>query len=560
MANLSKTRTVFAFTSPRTIEKIIPEIQVLIDTFSGEEWNTNSQIAFYDKLCEAEFFEGGMSSISGERKSFAARDRITRAPKALGFVDLKPKIHLTEVGKKLLGGKRTSEVIAKQLFKFQLPSPYHKIPEDRGFNVRPYLELLRLVKELGNISKMEVAIFFVQMTHYNKFSSVVDSIKKFRIDASKYKGNRKTFIEERFTKEILKVYAQEIKANNLKTRESDDITITKFVQTKKSNHIDNADAFIRYLRATQFISFEKKTYRMIIAPSRVAEVEYILKNVDRNARPSITEAQYKKYLFDPESLLVLTDDRKYLEKQLAKLSVKFASGVNIETLKDLLETTEKKMITAIIEKAEVALKNYKEFDDIIDVFGKIQNKEVPDQPLYLEWNIWRAMVMINFAKQVKGNFTLDLDGIPLNTALGNMPDIEAEYDGFKMILEVTMSSGNKQYEMEGEPVARHFGNLQRSSDIPVYCLFVAPKISEGALAHFFNLNRMNTKAYGGRTRIVPMSVSQFISFITIARDKSFNNSNVLKSYLDTVIGKNLTLDDESIWYQQIHESIPVWVS
>ncbi|MEI6851472.1 MAG: AlwI family type II restriction endonuclease, partial [Bacteroidota bacterium] len=181
-------------------------------------------------------------------------------------------------------------------------------------------------------------------------------------------------------------------------------------------------------------------------------------------------------------------------------------------------------------------------------------------PLYLEWNIWRSMVMINYAKKVQGNFTLDLDGIPLNQALGNMADIEVEYEGFKMILEVTMSSGNKQYEMEGEPVARHFGNLQRSSTVPVYCLFVAPKISEGALAHFFNLNRMNTKAYGGKTRIVPMNLSQFMSFITIAKDKKFDNSKVLESYLDTVIQQNLVLDDESIWYQHINDSIPAWVS
>ncbi len=298
---------------------------------------------------------------------------------------------------------------------------------------------------------------------------------------------------------------------------------------------------------------------MIIAPSRTLEVDYVLKKVDRKANILINEKDYKKYLFNPDSLLLLTDNRKYLEKQLSKLSVKFDSTASIESLKDLLEATEKKLISAAIEETEVALKNYQEFDDIIDVFGKIQKKEVPDPPLYLEWNIWRAMVMINFAKQIKGNFVLDLDGVPLNPALGNMPDIQAEYDGFKMIIEVTMSSGNKQYEMEGEPVARHFGNLQRNSDVPVYCLFVAPKISEGALAHFFNLNRMNTKLYGGKTRIVPMNLNQFVSFITIAKDKSFNNSKFLKSFLDDLIQKNLSLDDESVWYQQIHESIPVWV-
>jgi hypothetical protein len=556
MANLSKTRTVFAFTSPRTIEKIIPEIQVLIDSFNGQEWNTQTQIAFFGKLFNSEFYEG---SRMPDNISLAARDRITRAPKALGFVNLKPIIALTEVGKDLLSGKRTSEVFASQLFKFQLPSPYHNVSIDRGFNIKPYLELLRLVKELGNISKTEIAIFFVQMTHYNKFDSVVAAIKKMRNDISKHKGNRKAFVDGVFTKQILKIYAEDIKANDLKTRESVEATLKKFIATKKSNHIDYADAFIRYLRATQYISFDKKTFRMIVAPSRVAEVNFVLETVDRKAKTYQTEAEYKKYLFSSNTLLLLTDDRNYLEKQLSKLRVKFAPQASIESLKDLLGTVETKMISEAIKETQVALKSYKEFDDIVDVFGKIQKKEVPDPPLYLEWNIWRAIVMMNFAKRITGNFRLDLDGMPLNTALGNMPDVEAEYEGFKMIVEVTMSSGNKQYEMEGEPVARHFGKIQNSSDEPVYCLFVAPKISEGALAHFFSLNRIKTKAYGGKTRIVPMSLNQFVLFITTAKGKGFNDAKVLRMYLDKIIQNNQVLDDETVWYQDIKDSISNWV-
>jgi AlwI restriction endonuclease len=557
MANLSRTRTVFAFTSPRTIEKIIPEIYVLINFFAGQKWDTETQIAFFNELYKSDFYEGDKMP---EDVALAARDRITRAPKALGFIDLKPRIKLTEVGVKLLSQTRIHETIAKQLFKFQLPSPYHKIPSDRDFNVRPYLELLRLTKELGNLSKTEIAIFFVQMTHFNKFRSIVNAIKKFREESKTNTGNRKAFIEEIFTKEILKIYDQEIESNNLKTRESADDSVGKFIRTKRSNLIDYADAFIRYLRATQLITFDKKTFRMIIAPSRIAEVDYILKSVEKSAISYTSEQEFKKYLFNPSSLLLLTDDRKYLEKRLTTLSVKFDVHSTIDSLKDLLETTEKETIATAIYETEVSLKNYKEYDDVISVFDKINKKEVPDPPLYLEWNIWRALVMMNYAKEVKGNFSIDLDGVPLNTALGNTPDIEVDYEEFKVIVEVTMSSGNKQYEMEGEPVARHFGKIQNSSKTPVYCLFIAPKISEGALAHFFNLNRFNTKAYGGKTRIVPMNLSQFVSFLTIAKSNSFNHSNILRTYLDSMITFNQTADDEMVWSQHIGNSIPTWVS
>jgi hypothetical protein len=162
MANLSKTKALFGFTSPRTAEKIIPEISLLIQHFAGQKWDKTTQRTYFDLLFKSGFYEGDKRPKDEE---FAARDRITRAPKALGFVDLKPVIRLTPAGDALLKGIRVHEIFAKQLFKFQLPSPYHKLPARREFNVRPYLELLRLVKALGDVSKTEIALFFLQLTH-----------------------------------------------------------------------------------------------------------------------------------------------------------------------------------------------------------------------------------------------------------------------------------------------------------------------------------------------------------------------------------------------------------
>jgi hypothetical protein len=91
MANLSKTRTVFGFTSPRTIEKIIPEIRILVESFSNQAWNTETQINYFKNLFGSGYYEGDKmpSNIP-----FAARDRITRAPKALGFATSNQKFPL----------------------------------------------------------------------------------------------------------------------------------------------------------------------------------------------------------------------------------------------------------------------------------------------------------------------------------------------------------------------------------------------------------------------------------------------------------------------------------
>lgn len=264
MGNLNKSRTIFAFTSPRTVEKIVPEIQILVNGYSGKKWDSQTQEAFFDDLFRSEFYEG---KEKPKDIAFAARDRITRAPKALGFVDLKPVIKLTEAGHQLLGGKRINEVITRQLLKFQLPSPYHKVPEEKNFNVRPYLELLRIVKIVGNISKTEIAIFFVQLTNYKEFNKIVRAIKKYRTDYSAHTGNKKVFIDSIFTKEILKIYSEDIKNKEFKGRQDKDTTLQDFIARKKRNCIDYADALVRYLRATQLITFDKN-FRIIIAPSR----------------------------------------------------------------------------------------------------------------------------------------------------------------------------------------------------------------------------------------------------------------------------------------------------
>ena len=88
-------KLLFFTTSPRPPAKMIPEIQLLHENFSGLSWNKSTQEQFIDKLAQSDFFEGKGSPTD---KAFSARDRINRAPKALGFINLKPHIELTEAG------------------------------------------------------------------------------------------------------------------------------------------------------------------------------------------------------------------------------------------------------------------------------------------------------------------------------------------------------------------------------------------------------------------------------------------------------------------------------
>ena len=122
-----ESKVLFITTSPRTPFRMIPEIELLHTHFSGQKWNTESQTAFMQLLREENYFYGeGVND-----PAFSARDRINRAPKALGFVTLSPVIELTAAGQELIHTKRKEEIFLRQLLKFQIPSPYHK-PTDKA--------------------------------------------------------------------------------------------------------------------------------------------------------------------------------------------------------------------------------------------------------------------------------------------------------------------------------------------------------------------------------------------------------------------------------------------
>lgn len=554
MASLSKTKHLFGFTSPRTIEKIIPEIDILDTHFSGKIWKAN-QIDFFDKIFNSDFYEG---LTYPNDPALAARDRITRAPKALGFVQLKPNIKLTKAGKQLLAEKRLSELFTKQLMKFQLPSPYHTQSKTVKFNVRPYLELLRLINELGSISKTEMSLFFLQLVDHKKFDTIKNQIINFR---DRRKQNRniswKTFVSQEFEQQIKIIFADEIIKQDFQTRESDDHSLKKFLKTKESNMRDYADAFFRYIRGTELVSIDKNLH-LKIANIRKESVEFLLTTLDRDAL-DLSLSEYETYLFDPDLITVLEDNLENTRDRIYQLDSSInVSALRIEEAKDKLDILEAQAKSQYIKSAIEDLKLRSNMDDILDIFQKIKKKEVPDVPLFLEWNIWRAFAALNHTHCIEGNFIVDLDGMPLNTAPGKKPDIEINYGSFSCIVEVTMSSGETQFNMEGSSVPRHFGDLVRKVEHDAYCIFIAPKVSDGTKAHFFNLNRMYTKHYGGKTKIIPMSLDTFVKFLTVGVNKNFCNVDQLKRWLDKMLIANLESDDEVVWFDFIEKSIGIW--
>ena len=555
-----KSKTLFFTTSPRTPLKMIPEIKVLAEDFEGKVWNPVTQIDFIKRLAQGKYFQG---EGSAKEMAFSARDRINRAPKALGFVDLKPTIRLTEPGKQLILGKRTEEILLRQLLKFQLPSPYHMEPKqfDGAFGVKPYLEMFRLIYELGTVSFDELMIFGMQLTHYTKFDEVAADIKQFRRMKTYASASYKTFRGSYLRKEVERIYQDNICEGNTQTRESKDKSLDKFVRTKARNMRDYADACFRYLRATGMVEISQRGHSLSIMPEKREEVEFFLNHVDRKPVFVDDEEKYKKYLFDPASPVLYSDDRERVLRQIAESTDISGDlrGQTIEQLKDQLDQAIQNKKKTIIEEQVRDLKEYKNYDDVMNTFEDIKSNNLDDAPLMLEWNTWRAMTMLD-GGDIKANLKLDDKGQPMSTAQGNMADIVCNYGDFGLAVEVTMQSGQRQYEAEGEPVSRHLAKLKKDTGKDAYCLFIAPKINESCIAYFYSLHTMNIAFYGGHSVIVPLELDVFIHMVEQSRRAGYiPNPKQVKKIFEYSLEQAKVSKDENEWYNKIKEKALDWL-
>lgn len=552
-------KVIFVTTSPRTPAKMIPEIELLNTHFAGKKWNTETQKSFMKLLKDENFFNGQ----GAKDPAFSARDRINRAPKALGFVILSPKISLTPAGLELVNSKRKDEIFLRQLLKFQVPSPYHKPSEKSAeFWVKPYLELFRLVRDLGSLTFDELTFFGLQLVDYRKFNEITQKINNFRTAKAENKGNYKKFRKDYLDKELREIYQDNVTTGNTKIRETNDKSISKFLKTKASNMRDYADACIRYLRATGLVNISHIGKSISIAPEKTQEVDYFLANTSQEPVFIDDEKAYINYLGNTETPILLSDNRELLEQKIASEfpEIQISNEISLTQLKDIFAEELEKRKEQILTEQVTAIKDYRLFDEINSTFDQIINNSLYDTPLMLEWNTWRAMTMLD-GGNIKANLKFDDFGNPMSTAQGNMADIVCDYGDFGLTVEVTMQGGQRQYETEGEPVTRHLAKVKRETKKPAYCLFIAPNINDACIAHFYALHKMNISYYGGKSTIVPLPLSVFLKMVVDSHKASYvPEPQHVQSFFERSNELAESADNEKDWYNGIIQEALNWLA
>jgi len=558
MAKPIDSKIIFVTTSPRTPAKMIPEIGLLNTHFSGQIWNKHTQKAFMELLREENFFNGK----GAKDPAFSARDRINRAPKALGFVILSPNIQLTPAGEELVNSRRKDEIFLRQLIKFQIPSPFHKPTANSAeFWVKPYLELFRLIRHFGSLKFDELKMFGLQLVDYREFDTIVDKINQFRVAKAQNESYYKRFRAEYFERELREIYSVEISSGNTKTRETNDESIANFLDTKASNMRDYADACVRYLRATGLVNISHIGKSLSIVPEKIQEVDYFLQHTDREPCFIDNESQYVAYLGNPLIPRLLTDNRELLEQKIREEfpQLEISSTASLQELKNLFADQLENRKEQIITEQVAAIKDYRLFEDISTTFDQIIDKSLYDAPLMLEWNTWRAMTMLD-GGDIKANLKFDDFGNPMSTAQGNMADIVCDYGTFGLTVEVTLQNGKKQYETEGEPVLRHLGKFKSEIGKPAYCLFIAPKINTSVVAYFYSLHKINLIEYGGKSTIIPLPLGVFTKMVQDSHNANYvpEPRHVQRFFERSNELANET-DNEVDWYKRITQEALNWL-
>lgn len=475
-----------------------------------------------------------------------------------------PEIALTEAGKKFVESNNKEEILLRQMLKYQLPSPLQPLGKDSAdFWVKPYLELFRLIRDLGELSFDELQIFGMQLVNYKYYDEIVAKIKDFRIKKNANTGNYREFKQKIFFEETQYIYRFEISSGNIRTRESRTDNIKDFLSKKISNLRDYADAAVRNLRSTGLVNVTAIGKTLSILPERRKDVDYFLDTIDRNPIYVSQHIQYENYLGNALLPVLLTDDKnKIVETLQNEFKISASASLSINRLKDLLNEQRELRQQEKIKAQVKDLKDYKLYNEIDSTFDSMGSYYEPS--LFFEWNTWRAMTMLD-GGNIQANLKFDDSGNPMSTALGKMADIECDYGDFDLIVEVSLSSGALQFKMEGEPVPRHLGIHKIKTNKPTYCLFIAPTINPATVAHFYSLYHSNIAMYGGKCNIIPMTLDTFRKMLKDAVDATSkpNASDIRKLFdasLQYAQESNKNDGTETDWYNKITETANNWLA
>lgn len=544
--------------------KMPPKYKALFDDFSKEgSYKVARKVNIAREVFEYQKYEDppmrGRQSVNPLNKlGFSiARERLGA-------------IRITDLGNLfLLPDSDVGYIFFKSLLKLQFPNPWSKdFSEKRGFNIRPFIATLHLIKKTSGLNREEFAFFVPTLIDYQAIDGYAERILKIRkIKSIKEKRSfiNKFLVGFYGTKSISK-----IQVNNL---------------------FDYGDNAMRYFRLTRYFRVTKQplgNWIIDLEPSRAEETKQLLSMYDGSAYKFDTVEDYIDYLSDikkPElpwevdydksriialSLIkIVVADFDKLEMRLKKelkeeyeglIKVDLSKMTIIEMERFIGKLREFRFKINQISRDRILKGNLERLKELIVILkDKKQIREL--EPAEFEHIISETLKILNDEINIKANCIFDDEGNPIGFAPGNKADIEGFYQTFNSIFEATLDVSRHQVYRESIPVMRHLRDFENNNpDKPSYCVFIAPRVHEDTINYFWYSAKFGFE--GKKQKIIALELSEYIKILeffieVMEKNKPFTHQQ-LKHLLE-IIASDVDAKDSSVkWHEGIAANIRKW--
>lgn len=543
-----------------------------------------------DLLSQVHYTNNSFADDQEQIYAFRGRTAVSNITK-MGLAIAKESmgvVKITELGKRLINGEVDMvDVFFRYFLKWQLPSPTERGYKD--FDIIPFIAVMHVINKVNKkwrkmgkrpvgVSKEEFALFLTTLIDYRDIKITVKKIIEFRMEKMALdKNSAQRYVEKRFKETAIEVF--DLNSSELKK-----------IEKKVNNLYDYADSAIRYFRQTKLLSYRGNGRYVDLAPTRIVEIKRLLENFNGGAIHFSDTDSYLDYMSNINQPALpwenledlqdvyenLTDQANWLQDELNKqyqgqalhtftlVKQKFYTiedyNREIGKLREVIKTIK----NDIVILRERSLHNIDVYITELSALANRKRSISGQDPLNLEHYVTLSLMALDDAKEIKPNYSVGDDNIPLFTAAGNNPDIECFYSSFNMICEVTLLRGRDQWVNEGQPVMRHLRDFEARENIsPMenYCLFIAPNIHRDTLNTFWMSVKMGYE--GKLQKIVPLTIHQYVNVLKRVKELNDNGKRVnhkdFQTLLSEIFNKHVAAgSDSTAWLTNVDNIIEQW--
>jgi hypothetical protein len=580
-------------TTVRNPERI-PDFAAAIQPFIGMTWDKHRQVEFMYELIRRRLYKPTkltdeqielVNDVEREMTTTEAKEifeaqnyedppmrgRTAIAPvRDVGLVRLQPTVQLTEIGTALVEKQITlQDVLLNYGLKWEVPTPEHKtFTAKDGYYIKPFIGMLALINKVNllwrektgdevGISKEEFNIYGPTLIDYKYIDTYAERIVAGRLKSKSAQGAADKLAA-----------LKEATVNHLRNLPNGS---SNFTEVDLNNLRDFGDNAIRYFRQTGFIEFRGAGRYIDIGKTAKAQVDLLLEQELYKPVGYQDQDEYLDVIGDLNAFTPPWATKEKLENvkdYLKDLLSQEAGEIKLETISaDKIANPIRGEDAEIIVLKEALLKSRlsklkvssrsKDFvEEFIEEYEALEKKNYEGylpKPVALEFNTFKAFLSLNDALAVKPNYPQGDDGEPISTAPGGGTDLYCEYESFVLSVEVTMSTGRSQWQMEGQPVQRHLRDVEAASAKPAYSLFLAPKLHADTVETFWIAN---VHGYQGQAqKIIPLEFDAWRTYLRSVSPRIVNgelkHSQMLK-FFEAALPAGDEMKNSLVWKQRIN--------